>query len=161
MKKKYRIIMWTSFAFFILALTLILIAVEIQKKQIYFKVSLIIGFSLLILFSLMTSYLNLMALYKFYNIVKSIALDNFKINYAPIVMQTVSLGLWTIALVLASGIEVNYYNSLDSYDNAIRYVVISDFSMIINMFSYFVLAYLLFKMSKYVKSLGCVIHRQS
>lgn len=142
----YRMIRWACLASLALSLTLIVIAAFYHNGTGKAEPYLIIGFLMLILISISTCLITLLALHRFYQIANSVNTSKFEVNYKPIISQSIALILWVIAVLIESIYEIIYYSNLYDFDNVTKLIIIDDFTLAINLFSFTVLAYLLNKM---------------
>lgn len=106
----------------------------------------IVGYVILMAFSLTIAAIMFIALYRFYHLVKSLP-KNFVLNRGPIFVNAISMFCWTVASLVEMIYLVAYYSDWSSYENVCSVLAISDFCFILNTVMFTVLAYQLLKMS--------------
>ena len=106
----------------------------------------IVGYCILMAFSLTIATIMFIALYRFYHLVKSLP-KTFVLNRGPIFYNALSIFCWTVASLVEMIYLVTYYSDWSSYENVCSVLAISDFCFVLNAVMFTVLAFQLVKMS--------------
>ena len=106
----------------------------------------IVGYIILMAFSLTIAIIKFVALYKFYHLVKSLP-KSFVLNRGPIFVNALSIFCWTVATLVEMVYLLTYYSDWSSYENVCSVLAVSDFCFVLNAGMFTVLAYQLVKMS--------------
>ena len=106
----------------------------------------IIGYIILMSFSLTIASIQFVALYKFYHLVKSLP-KSFVLNRGPIFYNAASIFCWTLATLVEMIYLLVYYSDWSNYENVCSVLAVSDFCFVLNAVMFTVLAYQLLKMS--------------
>ena len=106
----------------------------------------IVGYIILMSFTLTVAIMMFFALYRFYHLVKSLP-KSFVLNRGPIFVNAISIFCWMIACLVEMVYLLEYYSDWSDYENVCSVLAVSDFCFVLNAVMFTVLAYQLLKMS--------------
>ena len=100
----------------------------------------IVGFVILMAFSLTIAFTEFVALYRFYHLVKSLP-KSFVLNRGPIFVNALSILIWTVASLVEMVFLIKYYSDWSNYQNVCAVLAVSDFNFILSIIMFNILAF--------------------